>query len=264
MKLTEKTIWITGASAGIGKAMALNLSKNNNHLILSGRNVATLEETARQCIMHGSKVQMAVFDLGEPAAIQGAVEKILKETSGIDCLFQVGGISQRSLVKDTPLAIDRKIMEVNFFGTVALTKAILPGMIARGGGHIAVTSSIVGKFGFPYRSAYSASKHALHGYYESLRAELKKENIRVSIIIPGRIQTDISLNAMNETGGAHGKMDDGQANGMAVDIAASRIIKELAAEKKEILVGGKELLMITIRRFLPALYYRISSKINPL
>lgn len=264
MKLTAKTIWITGASAGIGRAMALKLSKSNNRLILSGRNEAALKETANQCEKNGSPVQTATFDLADPASIRVAVKKVLEQSPGIDCLFHVGGLSQRSLVKDTSMEIDRKIMEVNFFGTNALTKAILPGMIARGGGHIAVTSSLVGKFGFPYRSAYSAAKHALHGYYESLRAELKKENIRVSIIIPGRIQTNISLNAINETGGAHGIMDDGQANGMDVDLAASVIINKLAAEKKEILVGGKEMLMITIRRFLPALYYRISSKIKPI
>ena len=136
-------------------------------------------------------------------------------------------------------------------------------MIKNGGGQIAVTSSIVGKFGFPYRSSYSATKHALHGFFESLRAENKQNNIQVSIIIPGRVQTNISLNAINKDGKTHGKMDDGQDSGIPAEKAAKIICRNLKMHKKEILVGGKELLMVHIRRFLPRLYYYLSSRIKP-
>ncbi|MBN2634825.1 MAG: SDR family NAD(P)-dependent oxidoreductase, partial [Prolixibacteraceae bacterium] len=162
------------------------------------------------------------------------------------------------------LFVDRKIFEVNYFGTIALTKAILPEMIKNGGGHLAVTSSIVGKFGFPYRSSYSASKHALHGFFESLRAENVQHNIRVSIIVPGRIKTNISVNAINSEGKTHAKMDEGQDNGMTAEKSAEIICKKLIKEKKEILVGGKEVIMVHIRRFFPFLYYRLSSKVKPL
>jgi short-subunit dehydrogenase len=137
-------------------------------------------------------------------------------------------------------------------------------MIINGGGHIAVTSSIVGKFGFPYRSSYSASKHALHGFFESLRAENVKNNIRVSIIIPGRIKTNISVNAINKDGKTHSKMDEGQDNGMSAEKSAEIIVRRLKSEKKEILVGGKEVVMVHIRRFLPWLYYRLSSRVKAL
>ncbi|NCB09688.1 MAG: SDR family NAD(P)-dependent oxidoreductase [Bacteroidia bacterium] len=147
---------------------------------------------------------------------------------------------------------------------MALTKAVLPSMIENGGGHIAVTSSIVGKFGFPYRSSYSASKQALHGFFESLRAENVQQNIRVSIIIPGRIKTNISVNAINKEGKSHARMDEGQDKGMAAEESAKIIIKRLKREKKEILVGGTEVIMVHIRRFLPWLYYRLSSKVKPL
>jgi dehydrogenase/reductase SDR family member 7B len=137
-------------------------------------------------------------------------------------------------------------------------------MISNGGGHIAVTSSVVGKFGFPYRSAYSASKHALHGFFESLRAENTNKNIRVSIIVPGRIRTAISVNAINSRGTTHGKMDEAQSKGMSAERSASIICRKLKKEKKEILVGGKELLMVHIRRFIPQLYYFLSAKLKPL
>jgi len=263
MNFTGKTIWITGATSGIGKAMALELAKNKCKLILSGRKLHALKEVEQECIKHGSTVQLAPFDLGKIEEIKSVAKEVLSSNTRIDCLFNVGGISQRSLVIEAGLEIDRNIFEVNFFGTIALTKAILPLMIKQGGGQIAATSSIVGKFGFPYRSAYSASKHALHGFFESLRAENVHNNISVSLIIPGRINTNISVNALNADGKNYGVLDDGQAFGMDKDKCARIIIRKLKAEKKEILVGGKELLMVHIRRFFPSLFYRMSSNIKP-
>jgi dehydrogenase/reductase SDR family member 7B len=210
------------------------------------------------------KMKAIFFDLEQEKSVVSAANKVMSEGVKIDCLYHFGGIGQRSFANETPMLINRKIFEVNFFGTVALTKAILPAMIENGGGHIAVTSSIVGKFGFPYRSAYSASKHALHGFFESLRAENKKNNIRVSIIIPGRIKTNISLNAINKNGNAHGIMDEGQDKGKTAEAGAKIICRKLKKEPKEIMVGGKEMLMIYIRRFFPALYYYLSLKVKPL
>lgn len=264
MHFNKKTIWITGASSGIGKAVALELSHENASLILSGRNKEALEEVAEECKKNGSTTRIIPFDLGDEKSVQEAAQKVLSENIKIDALYQFGGISQRSFVSETPLFVDRKIFEVNYFGTIALTKSLLPHMLQNGGGHIAVTSSIVGKFGFPYRSSYSASKQALHGFYESLRAENKINNIRVSIIIPGRIKTNISVNAINKEGKTHAKMDEGQDNGMAADVTAKIICRKLKKEKKEILVGGNEVIMVHIRRFIPALYYYLSSKVKPL
>lgn len=262
MIFANKTIWITGASSGIGKAVALELSKENTNLILSDINEAGLAEVAGLCKKNGSTAMIVPMDLSDEKSVQLTAGKVLAEVPKIDCLYQFAGISQRSLVAETPMFVDRKIFEINFFGAIALTKAILPSMIKNGGGQLAVTSSLVGKFGFPLRSSYSATKHALHGFFESLRAENKKNNIKVSIFIPGRVKTNISINAITKDGTSHGKMDAGQDTGITPEKAAKIICLGLRKNKKEILVGGKELLMVHIRRFLPRLYYYLSSRIK--
>jgi short-subunit dehydrogenase len=264
MNFTGKNIWITGAASGIGKAVALELSKENTTLILSDIDENGLKEVAESCEKSNCKTILVPIDLSNEKSIESAGKQVFGKGITVDCLYQFAGISQRSYVSETPLAIDRKIFEINFFGAIALTKIVLPVMIKNGGGQLAVTSSLVGKFGFPYRSAYSATKHALHGFFESLRAENKVNNIKVSIFIPGRVQTNISVNAIDKDGVAHGKMDDGQSSGITAEKAAKIICRNLKREKKEILVGGKELLMVHIRRFLPRLYYYMSTRIKPM
>ncbi|MBW6492204.1 MAG: SDR family NAD(P)-dependent oxidoreductase [Lentimicrobium sp.] len=263
MDFNGKCFWITGAASGMGKSLSLLLASFNTQLILSDRDVKGLSQVADKAIALGARVLTLPLDMSDSGSIRKAVSGVLTNVKRIDGLYQFAGISQRSLIIDTPLENDRKIMEVNFFGVIELAKALLPHMIDQGGGQMAVTSSLVGKFGFPYRSAYSASKHALHGYFESLRTENSLNNIRVSILIPGRIQTNISLFALDKDGKEHGKMDPGQANGITAEKAARQILKGLRKEKKEIHVGGKELLMLYIRRFFPALFYYISSRIKP-
>jgi len=262
MDFTNKTIWITGASSGIGKAVALLFSNEKTTLILSDINEFGLAEVAEACEKNGCKTLIVPIDLSNEKSVDLAAKTVLDKKMKIDCLYQFAGISQRSLVSETPLFVDRKIFEINFFGAIALTKAVLPGMIENGGGQLAVTSSLVGKFGFPYRSSYSATKHALHGFFESLRAENKQNNILVSIFIPGRVKTNISINAITKDGNSHGKMDEGQNTGISPEKAAEIIYVGLKREKKEILVGGKELIMVHIRRFLPRLYYFLSSRIK--
>jgi len=264
MKFKGQNIWITGATSGIGKAVAIELSKEKCHLILSGRNQEELEKTGEICQQKGAQVTTVVFDLGDPESIESAFKIVKNQKIRINALYHFGGISQRSLVSETPIFVDRKLFEVNFFGTIALTKMVLPEMIENGGGHIAATSSLVGKFGFPYRSSYSASKHALHGFFESLLAENKANNIRVSMIIPGFINTNISVNAVNSSGDAHGKLDKNQAKGMPADQCARLICKGLKKEKKEILVGKRDKVMVHIRRFMPALYYYLASRVKPM
>lgn len=264
MDFKGKRIWITGASSGIGRAVALELAAFDTELIISGRNRSALEEVVATCQSQGATVIPVAFDLGDPDSVKEAADLVIEQFGTVDALYHFGGISQRSFASETDLAVDRKIFEVNYFGTIGLTKYLLPSMIASGGGHIVVTSSVVGKFGFPYRSSYSASKQALHGFFESLRAENAKNNIRVSLIIPGRIRTNISVNAVGKSGEPHGQMDQGQAGGMPADKCAKVIVRKIRKEKKEILVGGKELMMVHIRRFFPALYYYLSTRVQPL
>ena len=173
-----------------------------------------------------------------------------------------GGISQRGLAFETDFEVDRRVMEVNFFGAVNLTKRVLPIMLKQRNGNLSVTSSVVGKFGFQQRTAYSASKHAVQGFFESLRTEVEKEGLKISIIIPGRVKTNISLHALEADGSEHGKMDAGQEDGVPVEDAARQIAKKLLLGKREILIGGKEIKLVHIRRFFPSLFYKIVAKIK--
>ncbi|MFA9388781.1 MAG: SDR family NAD(P)-dependent oxidoreductase [Prolixibacteraceae bacterium] len=264
MNFTGRTFWITGAASGMGRTVSLELAKQKLRLIISDRDVAGLKLVASEIETMGSSVRIEPLDMMDTSSIFSTAEKVLADGEIITGLYQFAGISQRSLVLETPLENDRRIMEVNFFGAVALAKAVLPHMIRNGGGQFAGTSSLVGKFGFPYRSAYSSSKHALHGFFESLLAENAKFNIKVSMLIPGRVQTNISRFALTKEGKEHGQMDAGQANGITAEKAAKLIVNGLKKEKKEIWVGGQEMLMLHVRRFIPRLYYYLATRIKPM
>lgn len=258
--LEGKTIWITGASSGIGEASALAFAQAGCQLILTARSQDKLEAVAQKC--GESKCLVLPADLSDLDAIKGLVDKALNFTGRIDILLNNVGVSQRSEAHETPIDIDQKIMHLNFISIVALTKQVLPIMKQQKSGHLAVVSSISGLFGFPLRTAYSASKHALQGFFESLRPELLPFHIKVTIISPGRIRTNISLNALTKDGTVHGQMDPGQLNGMPAEKCANQIVRGIAKGKKDVLIGGKELLLVYIHRFLPFLYHRIVSKIE--
>lgn len=263
MDFTGKVIWITGASSGIGEAMAVEWAVYRPVLVLSGRNTAKLEAVKRICEGKGSVCHVVPVDLTREDTISSAVATVFSLVPAVDVLVNNGGISQRSYSAETPMEVDRTLFETNFFGAVSLTKKVLPSMISRKSGHIVVISSIVGKFGFPLRTAYSASKHALQGYFESLRAELKTSNIRITIVSPGRIHTAISLNAIDKNGEQHGVMDEAQQKGMPADKCARKIIAAVKNNRKDILIGRKELLMFYIRKYIPCLYHNMVSKIKP-
>ncbi len=257
----NKIVWITGASSGIGEALVYAFIDAGAQVIASARKVEELSRVKEQCSIP-EVCHVLPLDLTKVDTFEATVKDVFAKFERVDYLINNGGVSQRSTVLETPLEIDRRIMEVNFFGTVALTKCVLPYMLSQGGGYIAATSSISGKFGFYQRSAYAASKHALHGFFESLRLENRRQNIRVSMIVPGRVRTNISINAIDREGRAHGKMDEGQAGGISPSKAARQILRGLAKGKKEINVGGKELLMLYFKRFLPSLHYLISKNIK--
>lgn len=260
----DKTVWITGASSGIGEALVNAFTKGGSRVIASSNDEAGLTRVAESCYAMKGSITTVPFDLSETAGIVETVADIIKKEGRIDMLLNIGGISQRALIIDTPLWLDRRIMEINYFGTIALTKAVLPYMISNGGGHIVATSSISGRFGFPLRSAYSASKQALHGFFETLLLEHKADNIRVSVLIPGRVRTNISLHALTSSGTEHGKLDEGLATGITPEKAAQQILRGLRRNRREILVGSSELLMLKIRKYMPALFFRIAGRIKPM
>ena len=260
---TGKVVWITGASSGIGEALVYAFAGGGSRVIASSNDSTGLRKVAGNCTTLKGSITTVPFDLSNTAAIEETVSQVIQQEGRVDMLLNLGGISQRARISETPLWLDRKIMEINYFGTIALTKAVLPHMITAGGGYIAATSSISGRFGFPLRSAYSASKQALHGFFETLLLEHASDNIRVSVIIPGRVKTMISYNALMATGDSHGRMDEGQAGGVTPERAAEQIIRGLKKNRREILVGSSELLMLKVRKYLPWLFFRIAGRINP-
>jgi dehydrogenase/reductase SDR family protein 7B len=254
-----KVVWVTGASSGIGKALALKLAQNGANLILSARNQKALEEVKLNCKNPENHLVLPL-DLTKNETFTSAVEKVKTHYGRIDILVNNGGVSQRATAVETDLATVRQLFEVDFFGHVALTNLVVLQMREKGRGQILVISSIAGKFGFFLRSSYSAAKHALHGYFESLALEEEKSGIQVTIACPGKINTPISTNALTGKGASHGKMDDNQAGGMPVEECAEELLKALQAKKREVLIGKSELLAVYLKRFFPGLFWRIIRK----
>lgn len=254
-----KIVWITGAGSGIGKALALAYNENGNTIILSGRKKPQLAEVA--ALLQSSYV--LPLDVTDEEAIHKAVAIVTTEFGKIDILINNAGVSQRALVQDITNKVGRQLMEVNFFGSIHLTKAVLPLMLKTNSGNIVGMSSAAGKFGFPFRSYYAASKHALHGFYEALSLELKQTDIHVTMVCPGRIKTEISKNALTGEGKAHAQMDAGQANGISVEKCAHKIKHGINRNKSEIYIGGKEIILIYIKRYIPGLFRFIAKRVNP-
>ena len=257
--ISGKVCWVTGASSGIGDALSIGLNQKGAKVIISARRKEELERVKQAC-PSPEQVYVLPLNLSEMDSFPAKVEEAVNAFGQIDVLFNNGGISQRSLARETPLDVDRQLMEINFFGTISLSKALLPHFSERKSGHYLVVSSLVGKFGSPLRSSYAASKHALHGFFDSLRAEHHLDNIKVTIACPGFIKTQVSVNALNAKGEKQNVMDNAQANGMSAEECARRIIRAVEKEKQEVNIGGKETMGIYLKRFLPAIFSRIIRK----
>jgi len=259
----EKVVWITGASSGIGEALVYEFVRRGATVIASSNQEDELKRVRDNCGENSSRVNPLFLDLSKSDNFSRLAEDQVARFGKIDYLINLGGVSQRARIEETPIWLDRKIMEINYFGTIALSKAVLPYMISQGYGHILATSSISGRFGFPLRSAYSASKQALHGFFVTLHIENEKNGVRASVIIPGRVQTNISKNALTSSGEVHGKMDPGQAKGITAEKAALKIIKGINRNKREILVGSTELIMLYIRKYFPSIFFNFAGRIRP-
>jgi len=255
MPFQNQVAWITGASSGIGEALAYALSRRGARLVLSARRVDELERVRQGCT-HPDQHLALPLDLTNFDA-ESATRQVLDQVGEIDLVVHCGGVSQRATVAETTMEVQRRIMEINYFGAVALTRAVLPTMIARKSGHLVVISSLSGKISTPRRSAYAASKQALHGFFDALRAEVYNEGIRVTIICPGYVKTDLSRHALTGSGGVHGQMDPTQAKGMAPEKLAIRILQAIERKEDEVVVGGKEVLAVYLKQFWPGLYNRM-------
>jgi short-subunit dehydrogenase len=259
--LQNKVIWVTGASSGIGEALVYELAKEGAKIILSARRADELQRVAANAKLQPSEYCILPLDLNAADSFESKKNEAMKLFGHIDILINNGGVSQRSLAKDTSIAVDRQIMEVNYFGTVALTKALIPDFIKQRGGLFVVVTSAVGKFGSPWRSGYSASKHALHGFFDSLRAELYNDGIRILLVCPGFIQTNVSVNALTGSGEKLGSMDAATANGLTANECARQIINAVKSGKEEIVVAGiKERFAVFMKRFFPGIFSNMIRK----
>lgn len=260
--LAGKVIWLTGASSGIGEALAYALAQEGCKLILSARRMEELERVKGNCAASAqSDIRILPLDLSEAETLQLSTEAAIQIFGHVDILINNGGISQRSLIRETTLAVDRRIMEVNYFGAIALTKYLLPHFIQRKQGHFVNISSLTGKFGTPYRSGYAASKHALHGFFDALRAEHYADNIRVTMICPGFIHTPITLSALTGDGSPLKKMDEAQYKGKPADWCAQKIVKAIRNEREEVYLGGREVFGVYIKRFFPSLFSKLIRRV---
>ncbi len=257
-KLDNKTAWITGAGSGIGRAIAIDLANEGMNLILSGRKKPALEET-RALLKHPEKASILILDLSQHDALESTLDQEKENLQHVDILVNNAGISQRSLARETDFAVYKKLMDVNYLGSIKLSLFMLPYFIQKNSGHFVNISSSAGKFGVPLRTGYSASKFALHGFFEGLRAELKDSNIGITMVCPGFIRTDISKNALTASGKAQGTMDQAQENGMPPARLATIVTQSIKQNKAEVLIGGfKETkLAVWVSRIFPSIFRKI-------
>jgi short-subunit dehydrogenase len=253
MEIKEKKVWITGASSGIGEALAYAFAREGAYLILSARNTIELERVKNNCI-GASGVEVLRLDIGEHDAVQGLAKELIERIGSIDYLVNNAGLSQRSLAKDTDLAVTKRLIDVDLIGTIALTKAVLPTMLAQKHGQIVVISSVMGKLGAPLRSSYAAAKHGLHGYFDTLRAECHKEGLRILLVCPGYVRTNVSINAVVGDGSRQGSMDEATAKGFPPEVVAQKILSAIRSGKEEILIAySRERMAAFLKRFAPRL-----------
>ena len=262
MKFKDKVIWITGASSGIGEALAYAFTREGAKTILSSNEPEELERVKQECIRMGGDSAVIEFDLLDTDGIKQAAKQAILQYGGIDVLINNGGISHRSLTHETSVEFDRKILEIDFFSYVIITKEVLPHMIERGGGQIAATSSLTGLFGFPLRSAYAAAKHAVKGFFETVLLEYREKNIFVTIAYPGRIRTNISLHALTSDGKPQDKMDKSLAKGLPVERCAEIYMNAVYRKKRSVLIGRRELMGAFFKRFWPWFFYRFIGKFS--
>ena len=260
MHFNDKVIWITGASSGIGAELAMQLAVQKAKLILTARSKEELIKVQQKCLEHTDFCNIVIADLSNQYEAEESVDKAIKQFDCIDVIFLNAGVTQRSLGFETETKVYRKLMDINFFAAVVITQRLFPFFKEQGSGHIVAISSIAGLMGFPYRSGYAASKHALQGYFETLQTEDAVKGLRYTIVSPGRINTAISTSALTKDGSPHLKNDVGQLNGIPVQKCVQQILKAVKNNKKHIIIARGEYWLWVIKLIVPSLFYRIANK----
>jgi short-subunit dehydrogenase len=262
MNLSNKVIWVTGASSGIGEAIVYALAKENCKLVISSRRIEELNRVKANTKLSDENILVLPIDLEQYQNAYDWTKKVTDKFSRIDILINNGGISQEGYALNTSTEVEQKIMNINYFGNVALSKAVAPIMQQQKSGKIAVITSIAGKFGQAGLSSYSASKHALYGFYDSFRLELKKDNISVLLVSPGFIDTNVTLNAVTGDGSTFNQNSPAQENGMKTDVFAKKFIRTLKSNCNHKYIGSKELLAVPFKTFFPNIFYNLIYKMS--
>jgi len=240
MKLANQTVWITGASSGVGEGMATVFHREGANLIISARRAAELERVRASCTAGPGSVTVVPFDITVASEREAAAARVLADFQRIDVLVNNAGIGQRSLASETTLEVERRIMEVDFFAPVALTKLVLPRMIEQQDGQLIVTSSVAGKHAVPLHTAYCAAKHALHGYFDTLRIEHLKDNIAVMLLVIAGVRSNVFEHALTGDGSEYGDSDWGSGSGMTAEACAERVVQALASGEQEVVISIPE------------------------
>lgn len=257
----DKVVWITGASSGIGEALSYELNRKGYKLIISSRKLIDLQQVKARC-PHGDNISVLPLDLMDRDKMSEKVMEAMSFYGSIDILINNAGISQRSLIMDTDLQVYQKLMDVNYMGTIALSKAILPYFVSQKKGHFVTVTSLMGKFGSPYRSGYCGAKHALHGFFDVLRMEHENENIKVTMVCPGFVNTNVAINALTADGTPQLDNDVATKNGLSPHVFAKKMVRAIEKEKFEVYIGRKEVMGIYMKRFFPKLLHRLVLRSN--
>ena len=252
-----KTIWITGASSGIGEALAYAYAKQGVKLILSARRSEELERVKQNCAGPAENIFVMPIDLEYHEHAERWYEEAKQAFGTPDVLVNNGGIGHLGSVLEMNDAVEQKVMDINFWGQVAITKAVLPDMIARGSGKIVAISSLLGHYGTANLAIYAASKHAVLGYFESLREEVKSAGVNVLLVSPGFVNTNVTLNSLTASGEKHNKNSVAQEQGMLPETMAKKLIAAIESNKKYFYPGGKEMLAIPLKRMAPNFFYTL-------
>lgn len=250
-----RRVWVTGASSGIGEALALAIVRGGGRVVISARRLDRLQ-AVRAATTHPDHVAIVALDQSQPENVTEAVRSAVSAFQGLDTVVLNGGVSQRSLARETSLDVDRSLMTVNYLANVAITKALLPALLEQPDPQIVVISSVVGRVGSPYRSGYAASKHALHGFFDSLRAELPT-NVAVTIVCPGFVKTEISMHSLTADGSPLRQMDRAQANAMSADAFAAKALRAILNRRREVVIGGTEAWAVLLQRLVPGVLARL-------
>jgi short-subunit dehydrogenase len=259
--MRDEVIWITGASSGIGEELAKQYAKRGTKLILSARRKVELERVRNSCI-HPENINIVALDLTDFVSLPQRVEEAKQCFGRIDLLINNGGVSQRSMIVETDFEVYKQLIAINYLGTVALSKALLPHFIERQQGQYAVVTSVMGKYGSPFRSGYAGAKHALHGFFDVLRMEHQKDNISVSLLCPGFVQTNVTINALTGDGSSLGHDDPATKNGLQVEAFCRKAIKAIDKKAWETYFGRKEKLGVYLKRISQKLLHSIVIRSN--